>query len=189
MSETPFDIMIRKWAELGLFKFLFPFMLSSAIFYGLLRKSKIFGERAEVVNATVALMSSFMIWSYPIIVGVDVTEQLAAFFMQGFLIVLVVSVGLMGAGMFHPNLQDLFKDKYPQVSLLFIVGLVVVGILLLNTSGLIDVFGGAPTFELPQNILELIMSIIAFTVLIGLMGAVVYFTGKEEGSKGGKEGK
>ena len=82
---SPFDTAIQKMAELGLFKFLFPFMLTAAVFYGLLRKSQIFGdsEKNVAVNAIVALVAGFMVWSYPIIAGIDITLQLANFFMEG----------------------------------------------------------------------------------------------------------
>jgi len=78
---NPFETVILNMRETGMFQFMLPFMLSSAIFYGLLRKSQIFGDpaRSVTVNAVVALVASFMIWASPIILGIDIETRLASF--------------------------------------------------------------------------------------------------------------
>jgi ABC-type nickel/cobalt efflux system permease component RcnA len=99
-----FETVILKMRDLGMFQFLLPFMLTATIFYGLLRKSKIFGEefRAITVNAVVALVAAFMVWAAPIILGVNIETGLAAFFLQGMSATLILLVGLMMTSMFFP---------------------------------------------------------------------------------------
>ncbi|MCD6226609.1 MAG: hypothetical protein J7J93_02345 [Candidatus Aenigmarchaeota archaeon] len=99
-----FTPVILKLQEIGAFNFFFPFMLTSAVFYGLLRKSQIFGKPEEntAVNGVIALMVSFMVWAYPIMSGVDIEAQMSSFFMHGMVITLVLMVSIMLIGMFAP---------------------------------------------------------------------------------------
>lgn len=100
---------ILKLQSLGFFTFILPFLLVSAIFYGLLRKSQVFGKPEEnvVVNAIVALVAGFMVWAYPVIgaaaSGVNIETLLADFFFKASIATLTVMLGLLIAGMFLPS--------------------------------------------------------------------------------------
>ena len=179
---SPFDTAIQKMAELGLFKFLFPFMLTAAVFYGLLRKSQIFGDpdRNVAVNAVVALVAGFMVWSYPIIAGIDITLQLANFFMEGLVVSLVMMVGLLIAGfIFPPNLPKTLSEKFSGGK--FWMGILVLGIILggvvLVSSGLFGIF--FPTTILGGTGLDqdtlltigiLIILLVSIIVIVGVGG-------------------
>lgn len=140
-----FETVILKMRDLGMFQFLLPFMLTTTIFYGLLRKSKIFGEefRAITVNAVISLVAAFMVWAAPIILGVNMETSMSAFFLQGTTATLVVLVGLLMTSMFFPpDLAAEFKSleilkrhggKFIVIGLVLAVALVV-------SSGLINVF-------------------------------------------------
>lgn len=187
---SPFETTISKMAELGMFKFLFPFMLTAAVFYGLLRKSQIFGEpdRNVAVNGIVALIAGFMVWAYPIISGVDVTLQLSTFFMQGLLATVTIMFALMIAGMFFPpNLSDVLNKHFKGGAWLGVIAMtLLVGVLVLFSSGLFNIFFPNAVFG-PQAIdpdtMMLIGTIIA--LIIGVMAVTV--TGK--GGGGGEEKK
>ncbi|MCS7134922.1 MAG: hypothetical protein NZ893_00580 [Candidatus Aenigmarchaeota archaeon] len=139
-----FKNVILKLADIGAFNFLFPFILTSAIFYGLLRKSKIFGESEKnvAVHAVIALSAAFMVWAFPILRGIDVQTQLSTFFMQGMVVMLVLMIGLMTIGMVAP--EDLPKflwekiQNRPTTTLIFIA--IGVGVIVFLTSGLISIF-------------------------------------------------
>jgi uncharacterized membrane protein YjfL (UPF0719 family) len=141
-----FRNVILKMNEVGAFNFLFPFMLTSAIFYGLLRKSKIFGadsDRNVALNAVISLSAAFMVWAFPVINGVDIQAHLSTFFMQGMVVMLVLMVALMVAGMIFPeNLPEKLWEKWKNTStptLLFIIS-IVVGVVVFLTSGLVSIF-------------------------------------------------
>lgn len=146
MAEDIFRNAIFKLQEIGAFNFLFPYLLTTAIFYGLLRKSKIFGEpdRNVAVNAVIALVSAFMVWAFPILRGVDVETQLSTFFMQGMVVILVLMVGLMLVGMVLPEdlpnkLWEKWKDKSGMPTVILILS-IVIGVVIFVTSGLIGIF-------------------------------------------------
>jgi len=99
-----FTAVIQRLRDIGAFNFLFPYILTSAIFYGLLRKSQVFGKPEEnaAVNAVVSMIAAFMVWSYPVIAGIDIEAQLVFFFTQGVVMILVFMITLLIAGMFLP---------------------------------------------------------------------------------------
>jgi hypothetical protein len=138
--------LILKLSEIGAFNFLFPFMITSAIFYGLLRKSQIFGpaEKNVALHAVISLSAAFMVWAFPVINGVDIQSQLSTFFMQGMVVMLILMVGLMVVGMILPedlpkHLWEKWKDKSSLPTMLFIVG-IAVGVIVFITSGLVSLF-------------------------------------------------
>lgn len=106
---------IQKLQGLGFFEFIVPFLLTAAIFYGLLRKSKVMGDPKEnvAVNAVIALVAGFMVWAYPVLSGIPVEKMFAEFFFKGTLIILTLLVGVLGAGMFlPPDLPKVIGDNF-----------------------------------------------------------------------------
>jgi hypothetical protein len=178
---SPFDVAIQKMADLGLFKFLFPFMLTSAIFYGLLRKSQIFGnpDQNVAVNAIVALVAGFMVWSYPIIAGIDITLQLANFFMEGLIVSLVIMVGLLIAGFVFPtDLPKHLAERMGGASRMAVLVLgFILGAVILVSSGLFGIFFPTTGFGvgmIDQDTLLtigiLIILLVSIIIIVGVGG-------------------
>jgi hypothetical protein len=147
---NPMEVTIQKMRELGFFQFILPFIMTSAIFYGALRKSQIFGDpdKNVTVNGIVALVAAFMVWSYPIIAGVNIETQLATFFTHGMIATVAIMLGLIVSSMFMPpNLPEFLGKKFQTGrgwSIILIVS-ILVGVIVLISSGLIGVL-------LPQGI-------------------------------------
>lgn len=186
-----FTPVIERLRDIGAFRFLFPYILTSAVFYGLLRKSQVFGEPEKnvAVNAVVALVASFMVWSYPVIIGVDIETQLAAFFTQGLVVTLAFMVSLMIVGMFlPPNLtehlaKNLFKGN--KAWSIVLIG-VFFGFVILGTSGLWNVLTGPDLFkEVPSDVLVTIGVI----VLLILPVIFIVWPTKKEKKEEGEEGR
>lgn len=189
-----FETVIIKMRDLGMFQFLLPFMLTTTIFYGLLRKSRIFGEefRAITVNAVVSLVAAFMVWAAPIILGVNIETGMAAFFLQGTTATLVVLIGLMMTSMFFPpDLAAEFKnlDILKKHGGKFIVLGMVITLAVLVSSGLINIFlpagfklGGSGTNFMTD---DTISSIAVFALLIGTVLILVWGGGGEKKKEGG----
>lgn len=164
-----FTAVIERLREIGAFNFLFPYMLTTAIFYGLLRKSQVFGKPEEnaAVNAVVALIAGFMVWAYPIIAGVDVETQLAYFFTQGAIVTLVFIFSLLIVGMFLPPdlpkvlSEGIFKGN-KQIAIIA-VGLFF-GFLIVITSGLWNAVFGPGMVEISDDIFITVVVIIILIV-------------------------
>ena len=182
-----FIMIIKKMQEIGAFNFMFPYILTSAVFYGLIRKSQIFGEpdKNVAVNAVVSLVAAFMVWAYPILTGVDIETQLATFFTHGLVVTLVFMMGLIITGMFFkPNLPEQFSLTFLQgnkAAIILVVG-IVVGIVVFVTSGLLNLIIGPIIPKIPTDALlaigMLILLIVPFVLIIRGGG------GKEETEEG-----
>jgi len=140
---NPFESVILRLNDLGFFQFLLPFILTSAIFYGALRKSQLFGpsEKNVAINAVISLVASLMVWSAPVILGIDLQTSLATFFVQGLAATVVIMVSLIIVGMFAPadlskTLADKLGNKY--LGIVLVIGLLV-GFGLFISSGLINI--------------------------------------------------
>jgi uncharacterized membrane protein YjfL (UPF0719 family) len=90
----PFTSAIQFLDSIGFFKFLIPYILTSAIFYGLLRRSKIFGEKSEsvAINATISLSAALLVTASPILVGIDLSKPLSQFLSYSLIVFIVVLV-------------------------------------------------------------------------------------------------
>src|SRR5437879_1623057 len=119
-----FSDAITRLAQLGFFNFFLPFLLTLAVFFGLLRKSKIFGEPEQniAVNGVVAIVAAFMVWSYPVLAGVDVATQFAKFFFDVLVVFMGIVVSLLIVGMFlPPDLPARLSEKLGPRSLSIIL--------------------------------------------------------------------
>ncbi len=149
---TPFDLVINNLIDLGFFQFILPFMITSAIFYGLLRKGKLFGEpdKNVGVNAVISLGAAFLVWASPIIIGIDITADLALFFVQGVSAMLIISIAAMIATMFFgEDLPKQLKDRFhgQTVWWVILIAAFMIGAGMFFSSGLINIFipeGSAP---------------------------------------------
>jgi hypothetical protein len=183
----PFTTTILRLEQMGFFKFLLPFIFTSAVFYGLLRKSQIFGppEKNVVVNGVVALSAAFMILAVPITQGIDPQKLWAAYFVQSASAFLVAMVGIMIAGMvFPPDLPGYLGKTFGAGKWsIVLVGGLIVGLVILFTSGLSGVFfpGGAAPSWLSEDTL---MSIAVVVVLAIVVVVIMYFVGAGEKKSG-----
>ncbi|MDI6798995.1 MAG: hypothetical protein QMD12_03340 [Candidatus Aenigmarchaeota archaeon] len=170
----PFTLTIEKLKGTGFFEFLLPFMLTAAIFYGLLRKSKIFGEpeRNVAVNAIVGLTAAFMVWSYPVLAGVSFVDKFPTFFAQAMSAMLVVMVGLLITSMFvPPDLPSKIMEKIGGRLWIILVFGILVGSGILVSSGLINVFfpTGIILAGIPEDVVMTVGVIALFFITIIIM--------------------
>lgn len=176
---NPFDFVIVRLNQLGFFQLLL-FVLTSAVFYGLLRKSQLFGEPQKnvVVNGVVALVAAFMVWSAPTLLGIDITTATTTFFVQGVSASLIIMVALMITGMFAPEglgkvLQENLKGR-------FLAGVLILGLIvalgIFFASGISNIFFPATSFTagLSTDTITIIvigvLMVISVLVMVGIGG-------------------
>jgi len=180
----PFAMTVIKLKEMGFFHLLL-YILSTAVFYGLLRKTQIFGppERNVAVNATVSFVAAFMVLAVPILRGIDIVGQFEMFFVQSLVALLITMVGVMIAGMVFPpdlpgHLAKVFEKKGGFWAIILIGG-IIVGIIVLVTSGMTNVFfpeGGAFA-GISEDLLITIGTILALLITIAV---ITFFVSKGE---------
>ncbi|MCS7122955.1 MAG: hypothetical protein RMJ17_00020, partial [Candidatus Aenigmarchaeota archaeon] len=114
LQTTPVEIAIKTLESLGFFKFILPYMITAAIFYGLLRKSQLFGdpERNVAVNAIISVSAALLVWASPVLLGItDFERYLSLFIMQSLSIMFVFVTGILIISMFiGPDLPTKFTE-------------------------------------------------------------------------------
>lgn len=152
-----FRPIIMRLQEIGAFNFFFPFLLTSAITYGLLRKSQIFGKAQEniAVNAVISIVASLMVWSYPILQGIDIETQLSAFFAQGIFVSLALMFALMFFSMIVPDPTKSLGEYFEKNRVAaFVTGSIGLGVFIFLTSGLFNLIIPKDTLAgIPSDIL------------------------------------
>lgn len=177
-----FEGVVKKLVEYGFYDYLFPFIITSAIFFGLFRKSKILGD-SVTVSAAVALSLAFFIFGVPVIIGISLAVPLSTFFVQGTVWILIFVFAFLLASFFYPNMFEFLSKIFVRRTMLWAA--IAIGVMLFITSNLLSVFTqpamtpvepGAPP-KPPMDLIIMAAGLIIFIVLI-LIGASVMKTGE-----------
>ncbi|MEM0480741.1 MAG: hypothetical protein QXQ14_00940 [Candidatus Aenigmatarchaeota archaeon] len=175
MSDA-FTLTIQFLDSIGFFKFVIPYILTFAIFYGLLRKSQIFGERKEAVaiNATIALSASLLVTAAPILAGIDISTALSQF-LAFFLVILVIILVLVFIPLtiYGKSLSDLGLKGWNSA----IVIIVIIAVAVLIATGLLlgpflNFFGAVSE--------ETLYSIVTLGIFLAIMLAILFFPSKKQ---------
>ncbi len=101
--------------DFGVFEFYLPFVILFAIMYGLLLKSRLFGEgsKARSINVIISLAAAFYVMAYTP-VGFTLTEYFANFFTQVSVVLVTLVAFMMIIGLLVPltgkmKMEDAFK--------------------------------------------------------------------------------
>ncbi len=172
---NPFEIVARRLGELGVYDFLLPWMITSALIWGLLQKAKLFGEGNQAIHAVLSFSVSFFIWGFLTFTGVGLGATLSKFFTQIMLVGIGFSFILLVGSLFFPDFSSALKEKLPDVSLFWIVftiGMIIaIGAGLLNISEVIynvlSVGGKIPGGDVGL----LMVSVIVLVVLLMIVTA------------------
>ncbi|OGW55105.1 MAG: hypothetical protein A2Y81_05685 [Nitrospirae bacterium RBG_13_43_8] len=170
---------------LGIFDFFIPFIMMFAIFYGLLYKTKIFGDPSkERASRTISLVIALAASSYIMVftpAGVTISGFLAAYFSK----TLVVVLALLGVLIVFYLLMNILKpeakwdlSKFGWGALLIAI---VLGISIFVSSGGAGIFPGIKNI----NIGGLDSGTMAIIVVIILTGLVIYYLISGDGGGSG----
>lgn len=156
--------------DIGFFEFYLPFLLTFAIFYGLLEKIQLFGPKSRNINLIISVIVSLYIIAFTP-VGITFAQFLSTFFSNTALIILtLIAFGMiffvlfpiLGGGEKIPNFEKLVKFALP------IAALIALGVFI--QSGGLAIFPGIdlPGISLgglsPQD--WVIIGILILTVLV-----------------------
>lgn len=169
-----FTILVQYLESIGFFKFVIPYILSFAIFYGLLRKSKIFGEKQEAIaiNATIALSASFLVVAAPILAGINISTSLSMFItIFLFVLIVVLLIVFLPIVIYGKDLGSLGLKgwKMAAVLLTIVFSAILVSILLIHPIQI--------TFSLDS---ESLYSVIALAIFLLIMLTILFFPSKKQ---------
>jgi hypothetical protein len=165
-----------KWLfEIG-FGNVFVFILATAIFYAVFKKSKILGE-SDVISGSIAIVAAFLISFWiPIYTGFSFVSSLSAFFAQATALLLFLTISFLMASFFYPDLMGMLTRLFESRHTLFVMmGL---GIALLVTSTLVTSFWSvfppatAGSITPSTDILIIVAAVIVFIVVLAIAASV-----------------
>ncbi len=167
---------IETWKKFGIFDVVLPFLLVFSIIYGILGKTKVFGEKGPAVNAIIA----FTIAMTSVLTGWFVG------FLTGFLpwvsiISIVIVCGLMLIAMFATDIEEWFTGPHAKRTLQ-IGAVIVVGSLAAVLIGLAGV-----DLDLNKGLAAMGLSIVDFWGIMFFLAfiIVIYYISKTPGKKEG----
>jgi hypothetical protein len=190
-----FADILELWKAYGVFEFYLPFVLMFAIFYGLLAKSKIFGDeskerRVRNINVVISIVAALFVMVSP--VGVSLTTFFGTFFTQTMVVLTTMLSFLLIMYMVvpHGSVDDMLKEpmKYAKFLIPFAA---LAALALFFASGAPAIFGinvggvggiGLPGLNLTSQDTITIVLILVFLLI------VVYMTRGEEKEKGKPKG-
>ncbi len=170
---NPFQIIAERLASLGVFSFFLPWIITAAVMWGLLKRSKMFDQ---TINAILSIAVSFFLWGYLARTAFDIGAPLGAFITQGFVLILVFVFGLVGASMFYPKFSDTLAEVFKGSWVIWMFIGLFFGVLFF-TSGLYTVLfptgpGTGVQADVQSMIIMLVALIIGILILVGVQRGV-----------------
>jgi hypothetical protein len=95
---SPFETFFTLAKTYGIFEFYLPFLLVLTLFYGLLEKTKIFGEKMSRLNMIISLVAALYVMIYSP-VAITITSFFSTFFTQTSIVIVTLLVGVMILGL------------------------------------------------------------------------------------------
>jgi hypothetical protein len=105
---SPFETLVANLNHLGFFGFLLPWVLTFAIFYGLLVKSKAMGEDQKIIGV-VSIVAAFFVIGFG---GVALGTFLKTIFGTAAMVLTGILITIMFVGMSGYDVSKLAESKY-----------------------------------------------------------------------------
>ena len=174
---NPFQLITERLADLGVFSFFLPWLITAAVMWGLLKRSKIFDS---TINAILSIAVSFFVWGFLAQTAFEIGAPLAAFITQGFVFMLVFVFALVGASMFYPKFSETLSEVFKSSTMIWIFIGLFVGVLFF-TSGLFTVlFPGSPSTGIQADVQAMVVMLVALIIGILILVGVSRGVGKKE---------
>ncbi|MEM0480740.1 MAG: hypothetical protein QXQ14_00935 [Candidatus Aenigmatarchaeota archaeon] len=158
----------------GTISFLVPFLISFAFFYALFEKIKISEKKS--ISTILAFSISLLIFTFPLISGIDLGVALSYYFAQAFGFLIVLVFGLLVASLFYPDFSEKLKQFFVTRGVL--VAMIALALTLFVTSGILNLlfFSFSPqtenTLSEAVNVGILAALLIIFAVLIAISSRI-----------------
>jgi len=173
--------------EYGIFDFFLPFILTFAIFYGLLIKTKIFGQGEDKqptrFNKTISMVISLVIAAY-VMIYTPVGITLSTFFANLSAQTLVVVMSLLGFLMIMYLMMNVLQPgaTWNKTKFIWVVVVIaaILGVGVFLSSGGAAIFPGIKT-PISISLGNIDPGTLAVIVVIVLTGLVIYFLSRSEG--------
>ena len=131
-----FENVAQQLAGAGFFTYFLPFIIFTAFAYGLLKRSKMFGD-SVVLNGILAFSLGLLVFGSPFLLGIDLSRALSLFFVQAFSFLLVFFIGMLFSALFYPDLLGVLEKTMKRRTTMY--GMIAMGLALFIISGLFSI--------------------------------------------------
>ena len=160
---NPFEVLVFNLSQLGVYNIFLPFLLTFAIFYGLLKKSEILGDDEKVMGV-VSLVVAFFVTGYA---AYPLGLLLSNIFGIAIVVISGILVIIMFMSMAGYDIGGLKENKLvPALA-------AIIGVILFIVAGALAIFG-VEDIQAESNVIGAI-------VLLVVMVIAVYLVAKGEG--------
>ena len=161
-----FEQAIQRLIEFGVYKFILPFILISAIVYALLRKTKILGV-SPLINGLVSMAIAFFIFGVPVMTGADLSVSFSSFFKNLSIIILIVVFGLLIAGAFVPNLMSSLVEWMKGGGIIW--GVIILVLVVAIMSGMFNDLAAAINSAIGTTGAHVLLVIVIILIFVGII--------------------
>jgi hypothetical protein len=124
--------------ETGIYDFLLPMLIFWSIMYGLLRKSKIFGE-SEAIYAVLTFAFSLFIWGYAATLPeAAIAKPMSIFTAQFFVVALMFLFAFLGASIAYPDFVDALNNAFKGSNTMIWI-FITIGVIIFFVSGMANI--------------------------------------------------
>ena len=175
------ELFIKELEEIGFFPYIIILLLVTPIVYGLLRRSKIFGEPKEAIsiNASISIAIALSVMASPILLGINIQTQLLKFFLFVVILLLILLLLIFSLSFIAPegNISKLFEEKVGKLKVMWIMVILVLIITfsILTASGIFS-FINFSQIKTPS---EDILSIIILVLVFAFLGFIIWFVTRD----------
>lgn len=179
---NPIELFINELIKIGFFPYIIILLIVTPIVYGLLRRSRIFGDPKESVsiNASISIGIALLVMASPVLLGIDLQTQLTKFFLFTTLMLFIILSFIFALSFIAPegDITRLFEKtigrKISVFPIIFIIVLIIIFSMFI-TSGVLSFFGTTTQTFSSKEFLPILILIIIF----GFLGFVMWFVTRE----------
>jgi hypothetical protein len=156
---------LNRWADLGVFAYVLPFLMIFALVYGILVKTAILGAENKGVNATIALAFGLLALQFDYVSGFY-----ASIFPYAGMGLAVLLIGMILMGLMSDNTTGMGNKIW------FGIGIVIFVVVLFGSLGDTYWIGGFGGFGV--GLREAAPALLAIIIVLGILGGIVWGGGK-----------
>lgn len=169
-----FETAVTSLVDLGFYN-LVIFVFALAIFYAVIKRTKIFGD-STTINGVLAFAVAFMVFGYPVIIGYSLVTPFVTMFTQTTVFIMVFVIAFLISSFFYPDMPKFLAENFKTRGMLY--NAIAIGIAIAILSGGVSVLTNVPKGNegipgAPSEVIVMAAGVIILIIVLIVASAVV----------------